>query len=91
MVRFFATLRDVVGDSSVDLSLPNGTRVQDALRSLTQRFGEKFGQYVYDERGTVHSYLIFLLNGESIQALNGLETKLKEADILVILPPAGGG
>ena len=90
-VRFFATLRDFVGDSSLDLTVSNGSSVQQILESLSERFGHNFRQYVYDESGTVHEYLIFLVNGESIQALNGLETKMKEADTLVILPPAGGG
>jgi molybdopterin synthase sulfur carrier subunit len=90
-VRFFATLRDLVGDWSIDFSFPNDIRTKEVLEFLAERFGDKFRQYVYDERGSVRDYLIFLLNGESIHALNGFETKLKESDTLVILPPVGGG
>jgi molybdopterin synthase sulfur carrier subunit len=90
-VKFFAVLRDVVGDWSIDLSLPEGITVGETLESLAKHYGERFRSYVYDEKGIVQDYLIFLINGESIHAMKGFETLLKEGDSLVILPPIGGG
>jgi molybdopterin synthase sulfur carrier subunit len=90
-VKFFAVLRDIVGDWSIDLSLPEGITVGETLESLAKQYGERFRSYVYDEKGSVQDYLIFLINGESIHAMKGFETPLKEGDSLVILPPIGGG
>jgi len=90
-VKFFATLREIVGEWNVELSLPEGTTVDEVLRGLTKQYGERFRNYVYNKKGVIHDYLIFLINGESIYAAKGFETILKEGDSLIILPPIGGG
>ena len=90
-VKFFAALRDIVGDWSMELSLPEGTTVGETLEILTKKYGERFRDYVYDRKGEVQEYLIFLVNGESIHAMKGFKTSLREGDSLVIMPPIGGG
>lgn len=90
-IKFFALLRDIVGRWNVELSIPEGTTVGEALDGLAKRYGRRFIEYVYDEKGGVRGHLIFLINGESINALRGFETVLREGDFLVILPPVGGG
>ena len=90
-VKFFATLREIVGEWNIELSLPEGTTVDEVLRGLVKQYGERFRNYVYDEKGVIHDYLIFLVNGESISAMKGFETILSEGDSLIILPPIGGG
>ena len=62
------------------------------LKTLAQRYGKRFVKYVYDEKtGEVKGFLQFLVNGKSVVALNGLQTELKDGDVLAILPPVGGG
>ncbi|RJS90303.1 MoaD/ThiS family protein [Candidatus Bathyarchaeota archaeon] len=90
-VKFFALLREIVGAWRVKLPLPEGATVGEALKALAQQYGQRFRDYVYDEEGRVRGHLIFLINGESIKALRGFETVLREGDTLVILPPVGGG
>jgi len=49
-------------------------------------------EYVYDGKtGEVKSFLQFLINGRSASALDGLDTKLEDGDVLAIIPPVGGG
>ncbi|MFB0543721.1 MAG: ubiquitin-like small modifier protein 1 [Candidatus Bathyarchaeia archaeon] len=90
-VKFFALLRDIVGSWNVELSIPEGTTVGEILEGLAKRYGGRFREYVYDEKGGIRGHLIFLINGESINALKRFETVLREGDSLVILPPVGGG
>ena len=90
-VKFFALLRDIVGSWEIELTIPEGTTIGEALEGLAKRYGKRFREYVYDEKGGVRGHLIFLINGESINALKGFETVLREGDSLVILPPVGGG
>lgn len=90
-VKFFALLRDIVGRWNVEIFIPEGTTVGEALEGLAKRYGGRFREYVYDEKGSVRKHLIFLINGESINALKGFETVLRGGDSLVILPPVGGG
>ena len=62
------------------------------LKTLAQRYGKRFVEYVYDEKtGEVKGFLQFLVNGKSAATLNGLQTELEDGDVLAILPPVGGG
>jgi molybdopterin synthase sulfur carrier subunit len=93
-VRFFTSLRETVGKKEETLAFSEGSKVTvDAvLKALAQRYGKSFADYLYDEKtGEVKGFLQFLVNGKSVVALNGLQTELKDGDVLAILPPVGGG
>jgi len=90
-VKFFTTLREIVGKPQEQIELSEAVTVNELLRQLGEKYGEKFTHYVYDEKGMVRGHLHFLINGKSITIQKGLKTKLKENDILAILPPVGGG
>jgi len=90
-VKFFTTLREIVGEPQEQIELPEPVTVNELLRQLGKKYGEKFMRYVYDEKGMVRGHLHFLINGKSITTQQGLKTKLKENDVLAILPPVGGG
>jgi molybdopterin synthase sulfur carrier subunit len=90
-VKFFTTLREIVGEPQKQIELSEAVTVDELLRQLGERYGEKFTRYIYDEKGMVRGHLHFLINGKSITTQQGLKTKLKENDILAILPPVGGG
>lgn len=90
-VKFFTTLRDIVDKPQEQIELSKATTVSELIRRLGEKHGEKFTRYVYNEKGTVQGHLHFLINGKSITTQHGLKTKLKENDIIAILPPVGGG
>ena len=93
-VRFFTSLREIVNKREEALSFAIGEKVTIAaiLKALTKKYGTPFIDYVYDKK-TNHpkKFLQFLINGNSTSTLSGLETELKDGDILAILPPVGGG
>jgi molybdopterin synthase sulfur carrier subunit len=93
-VRFFTSLRETVGKKEETLKFPEGSKatVGVVLKTLAQRYGKRFVEYVYDEKtGEVKGFLQFLVNGKSAAAFNGLQTELENGDVLAILPPVGGG
>jgi MoaD family protein len=93
-VRFFTSLREIIGKKEETLTFPQDEKVtiQAALETLKQRYGKQFVEYVYDhETREVKGFLQFLVNGKSASTMNGLETPLADGDILAILPPVGGG
>ena len=93
-VRFFTSLREIIGKREETLQFPEGNRVTvDAvLKALTQRYGKRFVEYVFDEKtGEVNGFLQFLVNGESAPTMDVLQTELDDGDVLAILPPVGGG
>jgi len=93
-VRFFTSLREITNKKEETLKFPEGEKVtvDMVLKTLTQRYGKRFVEYVYDRKtGGVKGFLQFLVNGKSAATLNGLETALEDGDVLAILPPVGGG
>lgn len=90
-VKFFTTLREIVGKKEEKIELGSASTVDGLLRFLSQKYGKEFKDYIYDELGNVRGHLQFLINGKSVTTLQGLKTKLKEGDQIAILPPVGGG
>ncbi|MGB9713757.1 MAG: ubiquitin-like small modifier protein 1 [Candidatus Bathyarchaeales archaeon] len=93
-VRFFTTLREIVGKREETLEFPDGENVTvDAvLRRLSEIYGKGFVDYVYDGKtGDIKGFLQLLVNGRSASTLDGLKTKLVDGDVLAIIPPVGGG
>ena len=62
------------------------------LETLSSQIGKGFVDYVYDvDTHEVKGFLQFLINGQSASTIKGLQTELKDDDVLAILPPVGGG
>jgi MoaD family protein len=93
-VRFFTSLREIVGKREETLLFGDGemVTVNLVLEIISEKYGKSFTEYVYDvETGQPKNFLQFLLNGTSTSTLDGLKTELKTGDVLAILPPVGGG
>ncbi|MGD0406392.1 MAG: MoaD family protein [Candidatus Bathyarchaeia archaeon] len=93
-VRFFTNLREIVNKREETLAFAEGEKVTVdlVLKALAQKYGKPFMEYVYNGKtGQPKNFLQFLVNGTSTSTLNGLETELKDEDVLAILPPVGGG
>ncbi|MBV9213348.1 MAG: MoaD family protein [Actinobacteria bacterium] len=67
-----------------------GSSVGEVLRSLAQQHPETEHQ-LFSEDGELNRYVNVYLNDEDVRVLDGLETPVKEADTLVILPAMAGG
>jgi sulfur-carrier protein len=93
-IRFFTNLREIIGkkEETLEFSDDQKVTVDAVLHMLSREHGKDFVDYVYDtETGEVKGFLQFLINGKSATSLNGLQTELKDGDVLAILPPVGGG
>jgi molybdopterin synthase sulfur carrier subunit len=90
-VKFFTTLREIVGKKEEQKKFSRPITVEAFLKHLSKSYGKEFVDYVFDELGNVRGHLQILVNGKSITTMQGFKTKLNNDDQIAILPPVGGG
>ncbi len=89
-VRFYATLRKIVGGKTVVFDLPADTNVRTLLDSATGRFPE-LGPLIWKSEGVLGEYLKVFVDGREIRHLAMLETPLPASASIDIFPPVAGG
>jgi len=92
VVKYFASVREIAGKREESIEVEDGCTVGDMLKVLSNRYGAKFVEYVFDEKtGAPRDHLQFLIDGKSATSLQGLKTKLTNGCQFVVIPPVGGG
>ena len=87
-VRIPPVLRPSVGgERQVEAE---GDNVGAVLRALTAAHPDTEGQ-IFGADGELNRYVNVYLNDEDVRVLDGLDTEVKPADALVILPAMAGG
>jgi molybdopterin converting factor small subunit len=91
-VRSIALIRTLLGKEQVDLSLPEGSTVQDVMDRLTEMGDPKLASYLEEPKEkSAHAALRIMVNGRDITVLHGRDTVVAEGDdVLVFIPIAGG-
>jgi MoaD family protein len=90
-VRFYATLRDLVGGASIEVDLEPGSTVQQLIELLVAQ-SPPLREVLLDEDGQLHRYLKMFINGREVIYLEGqFQHLLKPTDRVDIFPPVGGG
>jgi molybdopterin synthase sulfur carrier subunit len=89
-VRFYATLRPIVGGKTIQVDLPTGATVCDLLHAATGRFPE-LGPLVWKEPGVLGDYIKVFVDGREIRHLQLLETPVAADAEVDIFPPVAGG
>ena len=90
-VKFFTSLREITGKRIDKLDIQKTSTLDELINLLIEKYGKKFSDYIFNKNGDIVEFLSFLINGKNINTLQGFKTKLKENDVVAILPPVGGG
>jgi sulfur-carrier protein len=90
-VKFFTSLREITGKKVDRIQLQDAITVNELVKMLSEKYGKKFREYIYDKDGLTQEFLSFLVNGKNINKMQGFDTKLEDQDVIAILPPVGGG
>lgn len=74
-----------------DQEIEGDKTVKDLLNQLAPRY-QRFRQMVFDVKAQKLTGRVgIFFNGHILESVNGLETKLKDGDILTFIPPMVGG
>ena len=91
IVRYFTVLREVTGKREEEIDAKKGSTIKDILNFLNGKYGKEFEKYVLSGMKHKGLKLLFLMNGQNIEQLEGLKTKLHDGNVLTIMPPVAGG
>lgn len=92
-VEYLGHIRNLIGCERVEeIEVADGSSLADLLMALSEKYGESFQKAVYEKSGAdVKPNFIITINGYLLNQLNGVETKLKNNDHVVLMPIVSGG
>lgn len=91
-IRLFGNLRTILAASEHGICVEGKDRtIGHVLEFLTIQYGQQLRQELFDSESKIKTGYTVLINGRNIASLSGLETKLKDEDVVSILPIVEGG
>lgn len=86
------TIKEVLGQGSLEFSVPKGSSIHDTLLSMSKKWGKKLESLIFNSDGSLLPYIRVMVNGRDLEFLeNKIDTILTEGDEILILPPVAGG
>ena len=89
-LRYFAMIREAVGERTTTREFDSGTTVRDVLAALENDHPDLEGTLLADD-GTIARSVTVLRNGINVTHLDRGATELADGDTLSITPPVTGG
>jgi sulfur-carrier protein len=90
-INFYATLRPIAGQKTVQFDLAEGITVQEVLDAIVTRFPPMRDELV-DENGHLYPHVHIFVNGRDAPYLpEGMATIITNSDKLDVFPAVAGG
>jgi len=92
-VRYFTTLRELAGNAEEEIEIGESSVLADLIDEVASKYGREARDYLYrkQEKAEVDPSIYLLINGMNARMLSGLKTRLRDGDVVAIIPPIGGG
>jgi molybdopterin synthase sulfur carrier subunit len=92
-VDYLGSIKQTLGLKQAEqVELEENASVSDLLSLLAQKYGDPFKKAVYEPKGLdLKPHHILSINGLLLNQLNGIETKLKDGDHIILMPVVTGG
>ncbi len=81
-IMFIQEFYQLAAKPRIILDLPEGSTVKDALEKVPEEVKEK----IFNKDGSIKPPTDIIVNGRSIAFLEGLDTKLRDGDRIVVSP-----
>ena len=90
-IDFYATLRDVTGQKTVNIDLPENATIRQLVDEIVTLY-PMMRSILLDEKGDLWGHVHIFINGRDAPFLeNALQTVIKPSDTISIFPAVGGG
>ena len=91
-VSTILSLKKIVGQREFEVPLPPESTVRDLISWMVKTWGDKLSLHLFSP-GTdqILPHIRLMVNGRSIEFLNGMETMLQDGDEFLMLPLVAGG
>jgi len=91
-IHSILSLKEVLGGKDVEMIVPEGTTVSGLLTGMIEIWGDRLSPHIFRPGSNeLLLYVRLMVNGQTIQFLNGMDTVLKNGDEVLLLPLAAGG
>lgn len=92
-VDYLGHVKRLIGvDQGEEVQLMENAEVRDLLLYLAEKHGEAFKKAIYDvSGGDLKANFIMTVNGLLLNQLEGVKTRLRDGDHVVVMPIVSGG
>jgi len=88
--KSFGPIRRALDSQILNLEMPDGSVVRDAIAIVVERGGAELESIIMDG-GRISGNLIIMLNKKDVATLDGEDTPLSDGDEIALLPHVQGG
>ena len=90
-VNYYATLRQIVGQKTIDFDIPPGSTIGFLIQQMVNRF-PALRPALVDADGELLRHVHVFVNGRDVPYLeNQMDTVLAAEDVIGVFPAVGGG
>ena len=82
-IHLMESMTDLVGKTKLDVQAKEGATLSDVFKEVGREYGESVKEKILAPDGDFHPYVLVSVNGIDFRALNGMDTRLKDGDIIL--------
>lgn len=90
-VRYYGVVWEAINKRTEDIEVSGGSTIRDLMEYLVETKNPQIRDMIFSKQGQVRDFLAYVINGVDVRSLDGFNTQLKDEDVVLLLPPIGGG
>ncbi|MCQ5375064.1 MAG: MoaD family protein [Methanomassiliicoccales archaeon] len=88
--KTFGHIASSIGTTEAKIET-NGNTVQDFLGALIEKYGDRISKILFPKESQISDLIYILVNGRNIRHINGLQTEIRNGDVISVFPVTAGG